>query len=133
MKKFGFYALRWLAFAPALAAVLLLMKGSNAWIAAGAASLVGACLFFWGDRIILKKGFNFPVLQVCRKVTCVDCGKKVGRYRLVRSEGSGRSSDQSPEFRCEACSKKRAEILADEDIPAYMLAAYRFHEARRSP
>jgi hypothetical protein len=46
----------------------------------------------------------------------VDCGTIARGYRLVRSGDYDKSEDAAPEFRCEECSKKKAEALKNKGV-----------------
>ena len=56
MKKFLLYWLRWLASTPILAlSTFLLSAAIGDFWAAFVANSIGACIFFWVDKIIFKE------------------------------------------------------------------------------
>ncbi|MFY9749956.1 MAG: hypothetical protein WAK75_04475 [Methanoregula sp.] len=46
----------------------------------------------------------------------MDCGRVTRGYRLVRFGDYDKSNDPVPEFRCEECTKKKAETLRSKGI-----------------
>ena len=52
-KKFSLYALRWQLSSIILAPCIMLLPGS-AITAAVVSNLIGACIFFWIDKVIFK-------------------------------------------------------------------------------
>lgn len=106
-KRYAAYLLRWQASTPLLAGITLLLAAHGSLIAAAVANLIGGLLFFWVDRIILTTHALDEAWEVRDRATCTDCGKVARGYRLVLAKGYDRR-DAVPEFRCEACSEKKA-------------------------
>ena len=107
VKKYSFYIIRWQLSTPILAIVLIWLANQNKWVATIVANLIGALIFFWVDRIIFKTNFMNPLWEVKENINCTDCGKLCRGYRLVKDKHYDRLNDQTPEFRCEVCSKKK--------------------------
>jgi hypothetical protein len=110
-KRYGLYLVRWQLSTPLLAGVLYLLAGLGALAATIVANLIGGLIFFWVDRFIFTSETLAAQWEIREDVRCVDCGTVARGYRLVRAENYDRSEDPAPEFRCEACSKKKSEEL----------------------
>jgi len=137
-KRYGLYLLRWQASTPILAGVGILLAPYGWLVAAIVANLIGGLIFFWVDQFIFTSQSlaaqwevkdNISLIffwvdqfiftsqslaaqwEVKDNISCVDCGKVARGYRLVRSGKYDRTEDHEPEFRCEECSKKKAEEL----------------------
>jgi len=110
-KRYGLYLLRWQASTPILAGVGILLATMGQLVAAVVANLIGGLIFFWVDQFIFTSQTLAAQWEVRDNIACVDCGKTARGYRLVRSGEYDRSQDHAPEFRCEECSKKKAEEL----------------------
>jgi DNA-directed RNA polymerase subunit RPC12/RpoP len=85
-------------------------------IAAIAANLIGGLIFFWVNQIIFTSHSLAAQWEVKDNISCVDCGRIVRGYRLVRSGNYDRTHDHEPEFRCEECSKRKAEELKGRGV-----------------
>ena len=124
VKKFLFYCLRWQLSTPILAPVLIFGEGlfsadttTNFWIATMIANLIGACIFFWVDKLIFRTKLKNPLWEIEANGKCFDCGRDGCRcYRLVKAKNYDRLDDDQPEFRCEACSEKRTEQLRKQGV-----------------
>lgn len=93
------------------------MLGSlGALVATVIANLVGGLIFFWVDRFIFTSETLAAQWEVRDDIRCVDCGRVARGYRLVRAKNYDRTSDAAPEFRCEACSKKKSDELKKRGI-----------------
>jgi hypothetical protein len=110
-KRYGLYLLRWQASTPILAVVGILLAPYGWLVAAIVANLIGGLIFFWVDQFIFTSQSLAAQWEVKDNISCVDCGKVARGYRLVRSGEYDRTQDHEPEFRCEECSKKKAEEL----------------------
>ena len=113
IKRYGLYLIRWQLSTPILAAVLYLLAGLGALTATVIANLIGGLIFFWVDRLIFtSRTLATPAWwEVREEVRCVDCSTIARGYRLVMTKDYDRTNDPAPEFRCEACSKKKSEEL----------------------
>lgn len=115
-KRYFLYLCRWQLSTPILAIVLVWLSSSNQWVATVVANLIGGLIFFWVDRFI----FRTPILDNCwdvrESIKCSDCGKMARGYRLVRTKNYDKSSDKTPEFRCEECSSKKSEKLKQQGV-----------------
>jgi len=111
IKKYALYLLRWQLSTPILAVVIAFLPISNEWLSVIIANLIGGLIFFWVDTLIFKQRYIFDIWSVQENVRCADCGQICRGYRLVKSKGYDRSKDPNPQFRCEACSKKKYELL----------------------
>jgi hypothetical protein len=80
------------------------------------ANLIGGLIFFWVDQFILTSQSLAAQWEVKENITCVECGKVARGYRLVRSGDYDRTHDHEPEFRCEECSKRKAEELKGRGV-----------------
>ena len=85
-------------------------------VAAIVANLIGGLIFFWVDQFIFTSQSLASQWEVRDNISCVDCGKIARGYRLVRSGDYDRTQDNAPEFRCEDCSKKKAEELKGRGV-----------------
>jgi len=110
-KRYGLYLLRWQASTPILAGVGILLVNMGQLVAAVVANLIGGLIFFWVDQFIFTSQSLAAQWEVRDNISCVDCGRIARGYRLVRSGDYDRTHDHEPEFRCEECSKKKAEEL----------------------
>ncbi len=108
-KRYTLYLLRWQASTPILAGVGILLAGMGYLIAAVVANLIGGLIFFWVDQFIFTSQTLAAQWDVKENITCVDCGRVARGYRVVRSGDYDKTNDAVPEFRCEECSKKKAE------------------------
>lgn len=115
-KRYGLYLLRWQASTPILAGVGILLASMGQWVAAIVANLIGGLIFFWVDQFIFTSQSLAAQWEVREKIACVDCGRVARGYRLVKSGDYDRSHDREPEFRCEACSKKKSEQLKEKGV-----------------
>ncbi len=113
IKRYGLYLIRWQLSTPILAAVLYLLAGLGALTATVIANLIGGLIFFWVDRFIFtSRTLATPARwEVREEVRCADCSTIARGYRLVMTTNYDRTNDPAPEFRCEACSKKKSEEL----------------------
>lgn len=96
--------------------MLALLGGLGALVATIIANLVGGLIFFWVDRFIFTSETLAAQWEVRDDIRCVDCGRVARGYRLVRAKNYDRTSDSAPEFRCEACSKKKSDELKKRGI-----------------
>ncbi|WP_214021656.1 hypothetical protein [Methanoculleus sp.] len=115
-KRYGLYLVRWQLSTPILAGVLALLGGLGALAATIIANLVGGLIFFWVDRFIFTSETLAAQWEVKEEVRCVDCGTVARGYRLVRAKNYDRTNDPAPEFRCEACSRKKSEELKKRGV-----------------
>ncbi|MDK2989526.1 MAG: hypothetical protein PWR16_1055 [Methanoculleus sp.] len=115
-KRYGLYLVRWQLSTPILAGVLALLGGLGALAATIIANLIGGLIFFWVDRFIFTSETLAAQWEVKEEVRCVDCGTVARGYRLVRAQNYDRSEDPAPEFRCEACSRKKSEELKKRGV-----------------
>lgn len=53
--RFVLYFLRWQASTPILAGVIWLMADWPGWISAAVANAIGAAMFYWVDRAIMRR------------------------------------------------------------------------------
>ncbi|MCX7966795.1 MAG: hypothetical protein N2596_09245, partial [Syntrophorhabdaceae bacterium] len=70
----------------------------------------------WVDKFIFTSDVLAAQWEVKDEVKCVDCGRVARGYRLVKTKGYDKTKDKKPEFRCEECSKKKAEELRQKGI-----------------
>ena len=115
-KRYGLYLLRWQASTPILAGVGILLATMGQLIAAIVANLIGGLIFFWVDQFIFTSQSLAALWEVKDNIACVDCGRIARGYRLVRSGDYDRTHDHEPEFRCEECSKRKAEELKGRGV-----------------
>jgi hypothetical protein len=115
-KRYGLYLLRWQASTPILAGVGILLVNMGQIVAAIVANLIGGLIFFWVDQFIFTSQSLASQWEVRDNISCVDCGKMARGYRLVRSGDYDRTQDNAPEFRCEDCSKKKAQELKGRGV-----------------
>ncbi|MFH1182500.1 MAG: hypothetical protein V1702_06075 [Candidatus Woesearchaeota archaeon] len=122
IKRYLAYLIRWQLSTPILAPIVAAFKHSPSifgtrldWIAASVANLVGGLIFFWVDRFIFSSRMLAPEWEIRENVNCVDCGKLARGYRLVKAKNYDRTA-AVPEFRCEECSKKKAEQLKKKGV-----------------
>jgi hypothetical protein len=122
IKQYLAYLVRWQLSTPILAPIVAAFKNSSSifgtrldWIAASVANLIGGLIFFWVDRFIFSSRMLAPEWEIRENVNCVDCGKLARGYRLVKAKNYDRTAGV-PEFRCEECSKKKAEQLKKKGV-----------------
>ena len=115
-KRYGLYLLRWQASTPLLAGVGILLATMGQLIAAIVANLIGGLIFFWVDQFIFTSQSLTAQWDVKDNIACVDCGRIARGYRVVRSGDYDRTHDHEPEFRCEECSKRKAEELKGRGV-----------------
>jgi len=115
-KRYGLYLLRRQASTPILVGVGILLAPYGWLLAVIVANLIGGLIFFWVDQFILTSQTLAAQWEVKDNITCVECGKVARGYRLVRSGDYDRTHDREPEFRCEECSKKKAEELKGRGV-----------------
>ena len=115
-KRYGLYLVRWQLSTPILAGVLALLGGLGALTATIIANLIGGLIFFWVDRFIFTSETLSAQWEVREEVRCADCGTIARGYRLVRAKNYDKTRDPAPEFRCEACSKRKSEELRRRGI-----------------
>ncbi len=115
-KQYTLYLLRWQLSSPILAGVLILMANQNRWAATIVANFLGGLVFFWIDKYIFKSSVRFPLWEIQESIRCVDCNQLARGYRLVKTSNYDKTSDKSPEFRCESCSKYKLEELKEQGI-----------------
>jgi hypothetical protein len=115
-KRYGMYLLRWQASTPILAGVGILLASMGQLVAAIVANLIGGLIFFWVDQFIFTSQCLAVQWDVRESITCVDCGKVARGYRIVKSGDYDKTHDPEPEFRCEACSKKKTEQLKERGV-----------------
>lgn len=116
VKKYLLYLLRWQLSTPILAVVISLLPVDNEWISVVVANLIGGLIFFWVDTLIFKQRMLFDVWSVREDIHCADCGALCRGYRLVKAKGYDRTKDKNPQFRCEACSKRKYEEMRQGDL-----------------
>ncbi|MEG3054993.1 MAG: hypothetical protein WAN99_02475 [Methanoculleus sp.] len=118
IKRYGLYLIRWQLSTPILAVTLYLLAGLGALTATIVANLIGGLIFFWVDRFIFtSRSLAAPAQWEVREgVRCADCNTISRGYRLVVTNDYDRTDDPTPEFRCEACSKKKSEELRQQGI-----------------
>jgi hypothetical protein len=80
------------------------------------ANLIGGLIFFWVDQFIFTSQSLAAQWEVKDNIACVDCHKTARGYRLVRSGDYDRTHDHEPQFRCEECSRKKAEELKERGV-----------------
>ena len=116
INRYGLYLIRWQLSTPLLAGVLYLLAGLGALTATIIANLIGGLIFFWVDRFIFTSQTLAAQWEVREEVRCVDCGTVARGYRLVRAKNYDKTDDPAPEFRCEACSKRKSEELRKKGV-----------------
>lgn len=121
-KRYFLYLIRWQLSTPILAPVVAYFKDSPSmfgtkedWIGSTVANLIGGLIFFWVDRFIFTSKELDAQWEVQENIECVDCKKVTRGYRLVKTKNYDRTK-HDPEFRCEACSKKKTEELRKRGI-----------------
>lgn len=115
-KRYGLYLIRWQLSTPILAGVLYVLSGTGKLTATIIANFIGGLIFFWVDRFIFTSRALSTQWEIRDVVMCVDCGKEARGYRIVKAPGYDKTSDARPEFRCEACSKIKAEELRSRGL-----------------
>jgi len=116
IKRYTLYLARWQLSTPILALVLIWLSTTDRWTATIIANLIGGLIFFWVDRYIFTTDDLATRWEIKEKIKCTDCNKVSRGYRLVKSENYDRTDDKKPEFRCERCSKKKADMLKKKGI-----------------
>ena len=101
---------------PILALVLIWLASTDKLLATAIANLIGGLIFFWVDRYIFTTQDLASNWEIKEDIHCSDCNKLTRGYRLVKSKNYDRTNDKTPKFRCEACSKKKTEILKEKGI-----------------
>jgi hypothetical protein len=115
LKRYLLYLLRWQLSTPILAVCVNIFAQFGNITSTIIANLVGGLIFFWIDRVIFKSKYAAAIWSVSQAATCVDCGLECRGYRLVQS-GKYDRSNAPAEYRCEACSVKKAERLAEMGV-----------------
>ena len=115
-KKYFLYMLRWQLSTPPLAIILILLASLNKWVAIGIANLIGGLIFFWVDLYIFTSKKLSSEWEVKENIKCVDCSKISRGYRIIKTPNYDMTHDTKPKFRCEVCSKKKADKLKSEGI-----------------
>lgn len=110
-KRYGLYLLRWQLSTPILAGALFVLSRADKVTATVIANLLGGLIFFWVDMIIFTSGRLSVQWEVKDTIMCVDCGREARGYRIIRAGEYDKTEDAHPEFRCEACSRKKTEEL----------------------
>jgi hypothetical protein len=124
LRRYLLYLIRWQLSTPILAPVIAYFKHSPSlfgtpadWLGSMVANLIGGLIFFWVDRFIFTaKGLDGPLWMVQEGACCVDCGQEGRGYRLVKAANYDRTRDGAPEYRCEACSARKAASLRERGI-----------------
>ena len=124
LRRYLLYLVRWQCSTPILAPVIAYCKHSSSlfgtradWVGSMVANLLGGLIFFWVDRFIFTaKGLDGPLWMVREQAVCVDCGEQGRGYRLVKTANYDRTRDAAPEYRCEACSARKARALRDRGV-----------------
>ena len=116
LKRYGLYLIRWQLSTPILAGVLYVLSMLDTVTATVIANLIGGLIFYWVDMFIFTSDRFCVEWEVKDIVLCVDCGKEARGYRIIRAKEYDRTQDSHPEFRCEACSKKKTEELRRRGI-----------------
>ena len=110
-KQYSLYLIRWQLSTPILAIVLYFLGGMSTLLATIIANLIGGLMFFWIDKFIFKKTSKVPLWEIIEKGECYDCHKKGRVYRISLWGKYDRTDDNTPQYRCEKCSKKKAKTL----------------------
>jgi len=110
-KRYVLYLVRWQLSTPILAGVLFVLSRTDKVTATVIANLLGGLIFFWVDMFIFTTGRLSVQWEVKDTVKCVDCGREARGYRIIRAREYDKTADAHPEFRCEACSRKKTEEL----------------------
>ncbi len=116
ISRYGLYLVRWQLSTPILAISLVYLASLGRVWSAVVANLIGGLLFFWVDRFIFTNPGLGRVWAVEEQVVCADCGKVDRGYRLVCAASGkyDKRRDPKPEFRCEACSRKKFQELQEQ-------------------
>lgn len=116
IRRYLLYLVRWQLSTPVLAfCVVYFARFGNLW-ATVLANLLGGLLFFWIDRFIFSRHLDSPLWAVREQAVCVDCGHAGRGYRLVATRNYDRRGDEAPQFRCEACSARKVEVLQAQGV-----------------
>ncbi len=107
IKHYFFYLLHWQLATPIIAVCVAFFVLFGNVLSTVIANLTGGLIFFWIDRIIFSKKYNNAVWNVKSRTVCVACGREGREYRLVESGRYNKTGDE-PQYRCEACSVKKA-------------------------
>jgi hypothetical protein len=116
LKRYGLYLVRWQLSTPILAGVLYVLSSMDKISATVIANLIGGLIFYWVDMFIFTSEHLSVQWEVKDIVVCVDCGQEARGYRIIKAKEYDRTRDSNPEFRCEACSKKKTEELRHRGI-----------------
>jgi hypothetical protein len=116
MKRYGLYLIRWQLSTPILAGVLLILSRVDRITATVIANLIGGLIFYWIDMFIFTSNRLAVQWEVKDVALCVDCGKESRGYRITKAREYDKTRDVHPEFRCEACSKRKTEELRRRGI-----------------
>ena len=116
LKRYGLYLIRWQLSTPILAGVLYALSYMDKITATVIANLIGGLIFFWVDMFIFTSDRLSVQWEIRDVVVCVDCGKEARGYRIIKAKEYDKTKDAHPEFRCEACSKKKTEELRRRGI-----------------
>jgi DNA-directed RNA polymerase subunit RPC12/RpoP len=111
LKRYALYLFRWQLSTPILAGVLYVLSFMDMLTATIVANLIGGLVFFWVDRFIFTSKRLDVQWEVRDAVVCVDCGREARGYRIIKAGTYDKVSDANPEFRCEECSKRKAQML----------------------
>jgi len=116
LKRYGLYLIRWQLSTPILAVVLYVLSSMDKITATGIANLIGGLIFYWVDMFIFTSERLSVQWEIKDIVVCVDCGREARGYRIIKAKKYDKTKDADPEFRCEACSKKKTEELRRRGI-----------------
>ena len=116
LKRYGLYLIRWQLSTPILAGVLYVLSYMDKITATVIANLIGGLIFFWVDMFIFTSDRLSVQWEIRDVVVCVDRGKEARVYRIRKAKEYDKTKDAHPEFRCEACSKKKTEELRRRGI-----------------
>ena len=113
IKRYIAYLFRWQLSTPVLWSIISrLGTGIHATVIA---NLIGGLMFFWVDKFIFTSRVLAAQWEVKENIGCVDCEKPARGYRIVKANNYDRTNSV-PEFRCEPCSKKKAEELKKKGV-----------------
>ena len=116
-KRYFLYLFRWQLSTPILAFCVTYFSRFGDIYSTIIANFIGGLIFFWIDRLIFTADLKEPLWSVKPDIVCADCGRKADRgYRLLLARNYDRRKDMHPEFRCEACSKRKSRELLDKGI-----------------
>ena len=115
LRKYFLYLIRWQLSTPILTLCMYYLA-FNITTKTILANLIGGLFFFWVDRYIFKSTIFSALWEIKEEIVCVDCGNIAKGYRLVKTQNYDRLADKHPEFRCEACSKKKLDQLKAKGV-----------------